>query len=182
MLCMLRTRNTFHFEISPLNDCVSENIRAMLVTLDTSHLEMSLLNEVARENMADMSCTLDTSHLDISPLNDADFRKRTLISVTRDTSHSPMSPCGPSEQSPSGDNARQPSMAVNSSSSDCGENTAVVCTVDALGSRDSSSTLLAPEGVDVHNVRGGDADKFPRDSKVRLLPDEAEDVTDAGMP
>ena len=42
----------------------------MLVTLDTFHVEMSPLNEDAEQNMASMSETLDTSHLEMSPLND----------------------------------------------------------------------------------------------------------------
>ena len=43
--------------------------------------------------------------------------------MTLDTSHSPTGPCGPSEQSPSGDNSRQAATAPLSSVVDGGENT-----------------------------------------------------------
>ena len=48
--------------------------------------------------------TLDTSHLEMLVLNDAAPMKMELMSVTLDTSHPSGDSCGPSEQSPSGDN------------------------------------------------------------------------------
>ena len=40
----------------------------MLFTLETFHCEMSLLNDVAPWNIADMSRTFDTSHFETSSL------------------------------------------------------------------------------------------------------------------
>ena len=58
------------FEMSPLNDVVHANILDMLVTLDTSHFERSPLNNFAASNIMDISFTLDTSQLEMSALND----------------------------------------------------------------------------------------------------------------
>ena len=54
-----------------LNDVAPENMRFMSVTRNTSHFEISPLNAFALWNMLFISVTLETSQLEISPLNDA---------------------------------------------------------------------------------------------------------------
>ena len=91
------TPETSHFEMSPLNNLASRNIRAIALTLDTSHFEMSPSNHAAPWNMAPMPVTLDTSH-------------------------APIGPCELSEHSPFADDFRQIVTAVLSSALDFGEN------------------------------------------------------------
>ena len=43
MLLMVVAPETYHFDMSLLNDSVWWNMEAMVVTPDTSHFEMSLL-------------------------------------------------------------------------------------------------------------------------------------------
>ena len=75
-----------------------------------------------------------------------------LILFTLDTFHSPIGPCGPSEQSPSGDNSRHASTAILSSDFDCGEKSVFVSMVRV--------------GVDVRMIRNID----PADpSNIRFL-------------
>ena len=106
------------------------NILFIAVTLDTSHCEMSLLNAVEPLNIPCMSVTLDTSHSTISSSKNVAPMKMEFISVTPETCHSPIGPCGPSEQSPSGDNFRQVVTALWSSILVCGENSLVSHTDD----------------------------------------------------
>ena len=123
MWFMVTTRDTSHFEMSPLNDVAPLNMPHILVTRDTSQFEMSPLKDVALLNMLHMSVTLDTSHFEMSPLNDEAPWNIILRSVTRDTSHVPIGPCGPFfEQSPS---RRHASKAAWSCVVDCGWNAAV---------------------------------------------------------
>ena len=97
----------------------------MLVTLDTFHFDMSPLNDAAPRNMALISATLDTFHFEIMSLK---FKKAKipLILVMAETSHSFIGPCGDVEQTPLGDSLRHSSMALVSCDWDCGENTAIV--------------------------------------------------------
>ena len=69
-----------------------------------------------------MFFTFETSQFEMSLLKDAAPMKTPLISVNLDTSHAPIDPCGPSEQSPFGDDFAQLVKAVLSSALDCGEN------------------------------------------------------------
>ena len=73
-------------------DDAEENMRTILVTLDTFHLDMSLLNEVAESNMSSIVVTLDTSHLEMSLLKDDASANMSSMLVTEDTSHLEMSP------------------------------------------------------------------------------------------
>ena len=113
---MYKRQNTFHFEISPLNELALQNIRSILIALDTSQVEMSPLNDVAYQNMACISFTLDTSHLEMSPLKNDASRKMRSVSVTSDTSQDPIGPCGPLEQSV--DSLRHSTIAALSSALD----------------------------------------------------------------
>merc|ERR1712203_162550 len=91
----------------------------MFVTFDTFHSEMSPLNDEADMNMPAMLVTLDTSHLDRSPLNLYASSNNPLISATPETSQDPIGPCGPLEQSKS-PRFRHCAMASLSSALDLG--------------------------------------------------------------
>ena len=86
----------------------------MLVTLDTFHLEMSPLNDDAEKYMPNMLVTLDTSHLEMSPSNKGSDQNIDSMSIRVETSHAPIGPCGPSEQSE--DSCRHSATEVRSSS------------------------------------------------------------------
>ena len=47
---MVVAPDTYHFEMSLLNDSVWWNMEFMVVTPDTSHFEMSLLNNAVKRN------------------------------------------------------------------------------------------------------------------------------------
>ena len=143
---MVTTRDTFHFEISPLKELALSNIDAMLTTFDTSHFEMSPLKEFASINIDDVSMTFDTSHAEISPSNVFAPKKVAVMMVTSDTSHVAIGPCGPSEQSAFEDILRQKteqsafedilrhaSTASWSFSFDCGEKVGVPVDCMAFG-------------------------------------------------
>ena len=98
----------------------------MVITLDTFHFEMSPLNDSAPENMKLMSVTLDTSHFEMSPLNNCAPKNTPFMSVTLDTSHPAIDSCGQPEQSPFGESLRYESTAPLSSVLDCGENAEVI--------------------------------------------------------
>ena len=69
------------------------------LTLDTFHLEMSVLNDAAVLNMPYMLVTVDTSHLEMSPLNNVLCLNNQRVTVAAEISQDPIVPCGPSEQS-----------------------------------------------------------------------------------
>ena len=116
MLFTVKTRDTSHFEISPLNFCAPKNMADMFFTLDTLHFEMSWLNNFAFENMLFMYLVLETSHFEMSPAKFV-IANAWLISIILDTSHLPMGPCGRL-----GESLRHASIPVLSSELDCGEN------------------------------------------------------------
>jgi hypothetical protein len=123
---MLVTRDTFHLEMSPLNDVQPRNIYCMTVTLDTSQFEMSMLNDDAPENMNPMLVTRDTSHFEMSLLKVFWPENKPDISVTSDTSHDPIAPNGPSVQSPTADSLMHAATAAMSSVLEPGRNTVVL--------------------------------------------------------
>ena len=81
----------------------------MVATRDTCHFQMSPLNDVASLNIPHMSITSDTSHFDMSALNDVAPRNIELMLITRDTSHVPIGPSGLFEQFPFDDSSRHAS-------------------------------------------------------------------------
>ena len=98
-------------------------MRPILATFETFHLEISPLNNVAPKNMLYISVTLDTSHFEMSVSKFLAFANMKLVSATPDMFHSPIGPCRPLEQLPCDDNCRQAATALLSSVLDCGEKT-----------------------------------------------------------
>ena len=116
----------------------------MSFTFDTSHFEMSPLNTFVLANVEDISATLNTSHFKMPLLNDVARTNIQRISVTRETSQSPVSPCGPSEQSPFGDNFRYSSAALLSSALVCGENAVVPLLIGPKQLRRAAACAILP--------------------------------------
>ena len=111
----------------------------MSVVFDTFHFEMSQLNEAVPANMAFIEVTFDTSHLEMSPLNDVAPMKMELMSGTLDTSHSPID----WEKLLLGNTLRYASMALLSSGFDRGENTAANV-VAKMGGDEQSVCAIEP--------------------------------------
>jgi hypothetical protein len=95
MPLMSVTDETFHEDMSPVNEVAWLNILAVLVTDDTSQLDKSELKPKAPSNMDVRSVAPETSHPDKSPLNDAaegerEMANRKLRSSTSEIHQSPM--------------------------------------------------------------------------------------------
>ena len=61
---------SFHFEMSNLNEVAPKNILRMSVTVEISHFDTSTLNDVASRNISRILVTRDTTHLETSLLKD----------------------------------------------------------------------------------------------------------------
>ena len=78
-----------------LNDFAWRNIESILVTRDTSHFDTSPLNTIAFWNIPSIFRTFDTSHFEISALKSFALKNVRLISIIFATFHPPISPNGP---------------------------------------------------------------------------------------
>ena len=116
-----------------LNDFAWRNIESILITRDTSHFDTSPLNVNAFWNIPSIFLTFDTSHFEMSARKSFALENVRLISITFATFHPPIGPNGPMMQEPSGTSLRHAATAFLNSALDRGTNPRVAVKVTVTG-------------------------------------------------